>query len=316
MLLQFPAMMIEQAKGEGMNWERVEKRLGSENLRRLHAARVGVVGLGSGGGFVALSLAMSGVGNFALVDPDSLEVGNVVRHVCDLRALGQPKAQAVAELIRQRNPEANVETHNIKIQERWELLDDLDLLIVGVDGEASKYAVNVACLERGLTAIYGGVYERGEGGDVVTIRPGHGPCYACWAAQLRDELEYPEEIAQVDYGISLAEQALRVEPGLWLDVVRVAAAQAQHVLIQLLRASADFESAKANTLVMANRDMEIFTGILTPAQSAVWVEVERNPNCLVCGETMVNVEEDDVSLEQLRKISQGENQEESEDLGK
>ncbi|RMG76220.1 MAG: tRNA threonylcarbamoyladenosine dehydratase, partial [Chloroflexi bacterium] len=45
-----------------MTWERVEGVIGTENLKRLAQKRVGIVGLGSGGGFVAQSLAMSGVG--------------------------------------------------------------------------------------------------------------------------------------------------------------------------------------------------------------------------------------------------------------
>ena len=54
-------------------WERVEGILGSENLNLLAQKKVGVVGLGSGGGFVALSLAMSGVQNLVLVDDDEVE---------------------------------------------------------------------------------------------------------------------------------------------------------------------------------------------------------------------------------------------------
>ncbi|HLU11353.1 MAG TPA: ThiF family adenylyltransferase, partial [Oceanobacillus sp.] len=79
-----------------MSWDRVERLLGSRNLELLAQKRVGVVGLGSGGGFVALSLAMSGVGNFVLIDNDLLDASNVVRHVADNRYVGQPKAEAVA----------------------------------------------------------------------------------------------------------------------------------------------------------------------------------------------------------------------------
>ena len=68
-----------------MSFDRVERLIGSRNLELLAQKRVGIVGLGSGGGFVALSLAMSGVGKFVLIDDDTLEDGNVVRHVADLR---------------------------------------------------------------------------------------------------------------------------------------------------------------------------------------------------------------------------------------
>ena len=44
-----------------MDWKRVEQYYGKDNLGRLAQSRVGIIGLGSGGSFVALSLAMSGV---------------------------------------------------------------------------------------------------------------------------------------------------------------------------------------------------------------------------------------------------------------
>ena len=93
-----------------MSWDRVERLIGSDNLARLAEKRVAVIGLGSGGGFVALTLAMSGVGHFVLIDDDTLEETNIVRHVADRRYLGQPKVEAVADLIRQRNPNADVKT--------------------------------------------------------------------------------------------------------------------------------------------------------------------------------------------------------------
>src|SRR4051812_15455521 len=128
-----------------MTWDRVERLIGSRNLELLAQKRVGVVGLGSGGGFAALSLAMSGVGKFVLVDDDTLEAANVVRHVADLRAVGMPKPEAVAELIRQRNPKAEITQIVGRIEDHLDALDGLDLLVVGVDGENAKYIINQAC---------------------------------------------------------------------------------------------------------------------------------------------------------------------------
>ncbi|MBC7870371.1 MAG: ThiF family adenylyltransferase, partial [Chitinophagaceae bacterium] len=80
-----------------MTWDRVERLIGKENLKLLAQKRVGIVGLGSGGGFVAQSLAMSGVGKFVLVDADDLEEANILRHVADRRDIGRPKAQIIAD---------------------------------------------------------------------------------------------------------------------------------------------------------------------------------------------------------------------------
>ncbi len=267
-----------------MNWDRVERLLGADNLARLAQKRVGVVGLGSGGGFVALSLAMSGVGQFVLVDDDVLEAANVVRHVADLRYIGQPKAQVVAELIRHRSPQAVVETRVGRIEDHLDALDNLDLLVVGLDGENAKYALNQICLGRGLTAVYAGVYERGEGGDVVVIRPYDGPCYACWAAELREGFITPAQgVQELDYGMIGPDGTLAAEPGLWLHVVRVAAAQADLALNELLRGTAAHRQMPANTVILANTALEILNGQISQPYTAEWVQIERDPACLVCG---------------------------------
>jgi molybdopterin/thiamine biosynthesis adenylyltransferase len=271
-----------------MNWDRVERLIGSDNLGLLKQKRVGIVGLGSGGGFVALSLAMSGVGKFVLVDDDLLEANNIVRHVADSRYIGHPKAQAVAELIRHRNPEAEIEIRHGRIEEHLDALDNLDILVSGVDGEGPKYTLNEACLKRNLTAVYAGVFERGEGGDVVVIRPYNGPCYACWAAELREGLAVSDKDSnqELDYGMIGPEGTLEAEPGLWLHVTRIASAQADQVLNELLAGTSVHKTMPANTVIMANSALEIMTGEVSQPYTAVWVNIERDPHCLVCGDAL------------------------------
>jgi molybdopterin/thiamine biosynthesis adenylyltransferase len=285
-----------------MSWDRVERLIGADNLKLLGQKRVGIVGLGSGGGFVAQSLAMSGVGSFFLIDDDHLEEVNIVRHVADRRDLGRPKVDAVADLIRQRNPQAKVDVYIGRAESRLNALDDLDLLVVGVDGENSKYVINQACLERDLVAVYAGVYERGEGGDVVTIHPYDGPCYACWASELREGLALPQDGAELDYGMIGPEGTLEAEPGLWLHVVRVAAVQADFALKELLRETGLYSALPGNTIILANNAIEIIDGEMTLPHSALWVNIERNPACLVCGDKVrqqAEAEQASVSLDEL-----------------
>jgi molybdopterin/thiamine biosynthesis adenylyltransferase len=286
-------------------WDRVERLLGANNLGKLATKRVGVVGLGSGGGFVAQSLAMSGVGHFVLIDDDVLEDTNTVRHIADRRYIGRPKAEIVAELIALRNPAADVKTHYGRIEDHATALDNLDLLVVGVDGEGVKYKINEMCLERDLVAIYAGVYERGEGGDVVIVRPYDGPCYACWAAELREGMHFvadPEDgDTDLDYGMIGPEGTLEAEPGLWLHVTRVAGVQADFALRELLRDGEQYEPLPSNTIVLANTALEIITGQVTPPHSAVWVQIQRDSACLVCGDAMHDeaTSTQEMSLDQL-----------------
>jgi molybdopterin/thiamine biosynthesis adenylyltransferase len=283
------------------NWDRVERFLGHAALAQLAQKAVAIVGLGSGGGFVAQALAMSGVGRFVLIDSDVIEPANVVRHVADLRYVGKPKVEAVADLIRHRNPQAKVETIYGRLEAHKDRLAGVDLVVVGVDGEQSKYAINGVCRENGLTAIYAGVYEKGEGGDVVVIRPTRdGPCYACWADQLREDVanvtdRAPGEV-ELDYGMIGPDGTIAAEPGLWLHVVRVASVQADLALNELLVGQPIHRAYPANTVILANVAMEIYEGQVVQPYSAQWVNVPRDPACLVCGSGEVAEE---LSLEAL-----------------
>jgi molybdopterin/thiamine biosynthesis adenylyltransferase len=283
--------------------------VGDDNLSLLARSHVAVIGLGSGGGFVALSLAMSGVGRFTLVDMEDLEAVNLTRHVADSRYLGWNKAKAMADLIRHRNPNAQLRVIEDDITKHPEALDGVDLVVVGVDGEGTKYKINELCLPRNIPAIYAGVYARGEGGDTCLIRPYDGPCYACWAAELREGLtEQPTE--ELDYGLIQENGTLKGEPALWIHVTRVASAQSDFALTMLLKDSRP--SLPANTLVMANAPLEIVAGQTTPAQSAVWVNIARDPHCLVCGDRM-RMADEAVSLDDLADMLSFSSTDEDED---
>ena len=268
-------------------WERVERLIGPGNLDLLAGKRVGIVGLGSGGGFVALSLAMSGVTDFVLVDSDVLETGNVTRHVADLRHVGQNKAAAVGELIGYRNPKARIETREGLIEDNWDCLRDLDILVAAVDNEQVKYAINEKCLELGLAASYAGVYERGDGGDHVIIKPFDGPCYACWSEATREGVKIAVDAAGAfDYGLVGETGLLASEPGLWVNVTKVAGIQTDLVLNELLSGSSAHQEMPANTVIVTNVYMDVIEGQQSDPHTSIWAEIERDPDCLVCGERL------------------------------
>lgn len=288
-------------------WERVERLIGADNLDRLAEKKVAVVGLGSGGGFVALSLAMSGLGHFVLVDNDELEGGNVMRHVADLRYVGMNKAAAVADLIRGRNPDAQIEVREGPIEDHWDCLNDVDIVVAAVDNEQVKYAINEQCLGKRISASYAGVYERGEGGDHVIIKPLEGPCYACWSEATREGVKVSlNPGGDLDYGMIDEMGTLDAEPGLWVYVTKVAGIQTDLIINELLRGSSAHEEMPANTLIVANSYLDIIEGQESEPHSSLWIDIERDPDCLVCGERLkqgvrllAQAESDEISLEDL-----------------
>src|SRR5258708_22338300 len=86
-------------------FERIESLFDIELFEQV---KVLVAGCGSGGASVALQLVMSGIRNFTLIDNDTVGPENVIRHVCGRRYIGDRKVDAVAEVLLDRNPKANV----------------------------------------------------------------------------------------------------------------------------------------------------------------------------------------------------------------
>ena len=130
------------------NWDRVERLLGVETLNFLKTRKIAVIGLGSGGGFVAMGLAMSGVSHFVLIDDDVIEPHNVVRHVASHYDIGRPKVEVVAELIQKQNTEAQVQIIKGRIEQHTAALDGMDMVVCAVDGEGTKFLINEICLQK------------------------------------------------------------------------------------------------------------------------------------------------------------------------
>lgn len=69
-----------------------------------------VIGLGGLGSWIALDLALIGVGTLILIDPDKLESSNLNRTLFKYSQIGQLKTQAIKELILERRPDTIVVT--------------------------------------------------------------------------------------------------------------------------------------------------------------------------------------------------------------
>lgn len=148
----------------------------------LEKRNVLIVGLGSGGASIAVELAKAGVGNFALVDFDRLELHNISRHIAGVNELGRLKTNIVRDAILGKNPYANISTYPIDIMEDTATIERLasetDLVIAATDSLPSRYLLNALIIKYGKVGLFGRAVTRAEGGDVLRVRPG-GPCYAC-----------------------------------------------------------------------------------------------------------------------------------------
>jgi hypothetical protein len=173
-----------------MKWDRQIKSFTSLNgvddgaavemQRRLQASHVLVLGVGGVGGYLALGLAMVGVGRLTLVDHDVVELSNTARQVLyDEGSIGRPKLEIAEQNIRQHNPAVDVLTIAEEVTSSPQLIEMLraaesrmgkiDLLVVNADTPRGTiaYIVDEACAAVGVPSIYMGPHDFSQ----VTIGP-------------------------------------------------------------------------------------------------------------------------------------------------
>jgi molybdopterin/thiamine biosynthesis adenylyltransferase len=268
-----------KSRSRGVRWERVEPLV---NLKALAARHVLLVGLGSGGSTVALELAKGGIGRFTLVDPDALEEQNVARHESDDRYLGWNKAEAVADLIVRRNPEARIE---VVAEDAFalggrlvEAVRSTDLVAACTDAEGPKHLLNRLSTTERVPAVYGGVYAGGVGGEVIRCSGGfEDPCYACVNSVLKESAPLPEGEDDMDYGMVEADGPIRGAAGLGMDIRLVALIHAKVCLGVLLGSTA--ADLTANVVLFGTSAIE---GLFPRPFASALLEVSRQEGCLVC----------------------------------
>ncbi|MFB7506160.1 ThiF family adenylyltransferase [Streptomyces broussonetiae] len=164
-----------------------------------HRRRTGavlIVGTGAVGGFLAEELARLGFSPLHLVDPDILEVENLVRHPLGAPALGQPKASGLAGRIRREFPPCEatgVDADFLKLpvgEQLW-LAEQADVVVAATDSAACQRRVNAVALAARKPAVYPAVWvdarvRDAEVGEILWVLPGRRtPCYEC-AAEFRN----------------------------------------------------------------------------------------------------------------------------------
>jgi molybdopterin/thiamine biosynthesis adenylyltransferase len=228
--------------------------VGADGQAKLKDARVLVVGLGGLGCPAALYLATSGIGTLVLNDFDRVDETNLPRQVLyGPGDVGKLKVEAARDRLRALNPDIVVDI----VPER---LDDaaleaavgsVDIVLDGCDNFTTRFAVNRACVLRGVPLVSGAAV-RLEGQIVVFPNGAGEPCYACL---YDDEDEW--------LGDCQGNGVLAPVPG----VIGVLMAE------EALKLALGWSSALHNRL------------LLWDGRRGDWrsVALRRNPDCPICG---------------------------------
>ncbi len=160
-----------------------ERRLPTE-LDSLVNVSVGIVGLGSMGSKIALSLARSGVRQFTLVDDDVFLPENICRHALDFRDVGSHKVDSIKNALLRLGHGFNFRTYRANITEQEstsylaEILDRLGNCDLLIDATASPRVFNLLSHVSTYCSkpmVWSEVFAGGIGGLIGRSRPGIDP---------------------------------------------------------------------------------------------------------------------------------------------
>ena len=166
----------------------VLSEIGGPGQQALKRARVLIVGLGGVGAPAALYLAAAGVGTLGLIDHDRVALSNLQRQIIFTTAdAEQPKVEAGAGHLAALNPHVAVEpfVERLTPANARSIIERFDLVLDGTDDFETRFAVNAACVAKGVPLVSGAL---GRWNGQVGVFTGQ-PCYQCLVPETPPEAE-------------------------------------------------------------------------------------------------------------------------------
>ena len=231
--------------------------IGGKGQRKLQEAKVFVMGAGGLGSPAALYLAAAGVGTIGLADSDVVELHNLQRQILHRTAdVGRPKVESGKRTLESLNPEVKVEVYPERITSAniREIIKAYDIVLDGSDNFPTRFLMNDACYFEKKTLVSGAILR--FDGQLSTFKPhAGGPCYRCL---------FPEPPPAGMIPSCQEAGVLGAVAGI------IGILQANEALKEIL----GLGESMAGRFLMYNALNLSFHE----------VKIQKNPNCLLCGE--------------------------------
>jgi molybdopterin/thiamine biosynthesis adenylyltransferase len=184
--LHAPIASLDFSEEEIRRYSRhiVLPEVGGVGQKQINRASVLVVGAGGLGSPVAFYLAAAGVGKIGLVDNDVVDTSNLQRQILHSTAtVGRKKVESARDTLLALNPNLEIVPHDVRLNSGniLQILKGYDVVAEGSDNFPTKFLVNDACVMTGTPVSMAGIFR--FSGQMLTVIPGHGPCYRCLIPQ-------------------------------------------------------------------------------------------------------------------------------------
>ena len=224
---------------------------GKEVQDKLSQSRVCIVGVGGLGSPVSLYLAAAGVGTIVLCDYQDVELSNLNRQILySSDDIGSSKVKQARKRLVQLNPNITVEAFEALIDDgnAASLFDGADIIIDCLDSFEARFMLNRYSAKNGVPFVHAGITE--FYGQLALLNPPHTPCLQCFISPEATKKGAPPPVLGATAGVLGSFQAVMALKAL-SGVFKTG--DSLFYLIDLLNMS--FEQ----------------------------VNLQKNPNCPVCG---------------------------------
>lgn len=163
-------------------------RKGQSLLGRTHVLIAGVGGLGTKSADLLVGL---GIGKITLVDFDVVEMSNLPRQsLFTIEDIGKAKVDVAAERLQKRNPSVEIVCKPIQIDGLSvdSLLDDVDVIIDGLDRFSSRRPLHYHAMQRKIPYIFAGAVAETANLSTFLFEP-EDPCMICIFGEAEDNPE-------------------------------------------------------------------------------------------------------------------------------
>lgn len=253
--------------------EFLESELEAEKAQlKLKESSIGIIGCGAVGGDIAIQLAMAGVESFVLMDYDTVEEGDCARHMYYDRAdIGRKKVEVLSDKLKAIN--GNIKTYisyavYTPDTNMDAFLDMSSFVVCTADEPYLGYTANLTsqlCVPRNINHYIAGGFDAHLASTGELVIPYVTPCAACYATYFEHKLKdwKPEKhpvVKRANEIGGLSSMSLFASSFACVEIIKCICGLVD--IREKYKKRAEF----------------LFDGM-----ELVYLDPERNPNCIVCG---------------------------------